>query len=63
MRSSGIGFDPDGFSSSLDQLKAVRALCFGEEPSEAPTGDPDEFWVQKSQKMWQPPLHVVQAYD
>ena len=34
--------DPDGFSSSLDLMKTVRAFCFVEEPSGAPSGDPEE---------------------
>ena len=35
--------DPDGFSSSLDLMKTVGAFCFGEEPSESPSGDPEEI--------------------
>ena len=35
--------DPDGFSSSLDLMKTVRAFLSGEEPSEAPSGDPEEI--------------------
>ena len=35
--------DPDGFSSSLDLMKTVAAFCSGEEPSGAPSGDPEEF--------------------
>ena len=37
----GIGLGPDGFSSSLDLMKTVGAFCFGEEPSEGPSGDPE----------------------
>ena len=47
MRSSGskvdIGLDPDGFSSSLDLMKTVGVFCFGEEPSEYSSGDPEEI--------------------
>ena len=47
MRSSAskvcIGLDPDGFSSSLDLMKTVGVFCFGEEPSEIPSGDPEEI--------------------
>ena len=39
----GIGLDPDGFSSSLDLMKTVGAFCFDEEPSGAPSGDPEEI--------------------
>ena len=39
----GIGLDPDGFSSSLDLSKTVGVLCFGEEPSGDPSGDPEEI--------------------
>ena len=35
--------DPDGFSSSLDLMKTVGAFCFGEEPTEAPSGDREEI--------------------
>ena len=35
--------DPDGFSSSLDLMKSVGALCSGKEPSGAPSGDPEEI--------------------
>ena len=45
MRSSGskvgIGLNPDGFSSFLDLMKTVEVLCFGEEPSGLPSGDPE----------------------
>ena len=34
--------DPDGFSLSLDLMKTVGAFCSGEEPSGAPSGDPEE---------------------
>ena len=37
----GIGLDPDGFSSSLDLMKTVGVFCFGEEPSEGPSHDPE----------------------
>ena len=47
MRSSGsivgIGLDPDGFSSSLDLMKTVGVFCFGEGPSEGPSGYPVEI--------------------
>ena len=39
----GIGLDPDGFSSALDLMKAVGVFCFREEPSEGPSGDPEEI--------------------
>ena len=39
----GIGLDPDGFSSSLDLMKTVGALCSGEEPSGDPSCDPEEI--------------------
>ena len=58
----GIGLDPDGFSSSLGLMKTVGAFCSGEETSGAPSGDPEEIYLQKGQKMQKPPLHVVQAY-
>ena len=45
-----------------EEIKTVGASCFGEEPSVAPSGDPEEFYLQKGQKMQKPPLHVVQAY-
>ena len=35
--------DPDGFSSSLDLMKTVGALCSGEEPSGDPSRHPEEF--------------------
>ena len=47
----GIGLDPDGFSSSLDLMKTVGAFCSGEVPSGYPSGDPDEIYLQKGQKM------------
>ena len=40
---SGIGLDPDGFSSSLFLMKTVGTFCFGEEPSGYPSGDPEEI--------------------
>ena len=39
----GIGFDPDGFSSSLDLIKTEGVFCFGEDLSEGPSGDPEEI--------------------
>ena len=54
--------DPDGVSSSLDLMKTVGAFSFAEEPSGDPSGDPEEIYLQKGQKMQKPPLHVVQAY-
>ena len=39
----GIGLDLDGFSSSLDLMKSVGVFCFGEEPSEGTSGDPEEI--------------------
>ena len=39
----GIGLDPDGFSSSLDLIMTVEVFCFSENPSEYPSGDPDEI--------------------
>ena len=48
----GIGLDPDG----------LGAFVSGEEPSGSPSGDPEEIYIQKGQKMQKPPLHVVQAY-
>ena len=45
--------DPDGFSSSLDLMKTVGALCFGEEPSGAPRCDPEEIlsseWLEHAE--------------
>ena len=35
--------DPDGFSSSLDLMKTVEAFCSGDEPSGAPSVDPEEI--------------------
>ena len=35
--------DLDGFSSSLDLMKTAGAFCFDGEPSEAPSGDPEEI--------------------
>ena len=35
--------DPDGFSSSLDLMKTVGTLRFGEEPSGDPSGDQEEI--------------------
>ena len=35
--------DPDGFSSSLDLMKTVRAFCLGEEPYGSPSRDPEEI--------------------
>ena len=35
--------DPDGFSSSLDLMKTIGALCFVSEPSGDPSGDPEEI--------------------
>ena len=35
--------DPDEFFSSLDLMKTVAALCFGEEPCRSPSGDPEEI--------------------
>ena len=35
--------DPGGFSSSLDLMKTVGAFCSGEEPSGAPSDDPEEI--------------------
>ena len=47
MRSSGskvgIGLDADGFSSSPDLMKTLGVFCFGEEPSECLSGDPEEI--------------------
>ena len=37
----GIGLDPDGFSSSLDMMKTLGVFCFGEEPSDGTSGDPE----------------------
>ena len=37
----GIGLDPDGFSTSLDLMKTVGVFCFGEEPFDGPSGDPE----------------------
>ena len=54
--------DPDGFSSSLDLMKTVGAFCFGAVHSGDPSGDPEEIYLQKGQRMQKPPLHVVQAY-
>ena len=51
----GIDLDPDGFSSSLDLMKTVWVFCFREYPCEGPTGDPDEIYLQKGQKMWKRP--------
>ena len=39
----GIGLDPDRFSSSLDLMKTVGAFCSGDQPSGAPSGDPEEI--------------------
>ena len=35
--------DPDGFSSSLDLMKTVRAFCSDEEPSGDTSGGPEEI--------------------
>ena len=47
----GIGLDPDGFSSPLAPMKTIGAFWTGEEPSGDPSGDPEEFYLQKVQKM------------
>ena len=39
----GVGLDPDGFSSSLALMKTVGVFCFGGEPHEVPSGDPEEI--------------------
>ena len=39
----GVGLDPDGLSSSLDLMKTVGVFGFGEEPTEGPSGDPEEI--------------------
>ena len=46
-----VGLDPDRFSSSLDLMKTVGVLCCGEEPSEGPSDDSEEIYLQKGQKM------------
>ena len=43
-------------------MKTVGVFSFGGESSEAPSGDPEEIYLQKGQKMQKPPLPVVQAY-
>ena len=58
----GIGFDPDGFSSSLDLMKTVGAFCSGEDLLGIHVVIQRKFYLQKHQKMQKPPLHVVQAY-
>ena len=35
-----IGFDSDGFSSSLDLMRTVEVFCFVEQPSECTSGCP-----------------------
>ena len=42
--------DPDGFSSSLDLMKAVGAFCSSKEPSGAPSGDPVEIVSSEGSK-------------
>ena len=39
----GIGLNPDGLSSSLDMMETVGGFCFGEDPSDGPSGDPEEI--------------------
>ena len=39
----GIGLNPDGLSSSLDMMETVGVFCFGEDPSDGPSGDPEEI--------------------
>ena len=54
--------DPDGFSSYLDLMKTVGAFCSGEEPSGAPSGDPEEILSSEGSEDVETSLHVVQAY-
>ena len=58
----GIGLDPDGFSSSLDQMKTVGAFCSVRNLMGLQVVIQRKFYLQKGQKMQKPPLHVVQAY-
>ena len=44
----GIGLHLDGFSSSLDLMRTIGTLWFGEEPSGVPSEDPDGFYFQGS---------------
>ena len=54
--------DPDGFSSSQDLMKTEGAFCFGEEPTGAPSGEPEKSLSSEGSEMQKSPLHVVQAY-
>ena len=54
-----MGLDPDGLSSSLDLMKNVNAFCFNDEPSEGPTGDPDEMLSSEEPE----DEETIQAYD
>ena len=49
----GIGLDPDGFFSSLSLMKTVGVFCSGEEPYDAPSGDPEEIlsseWLEDAE--------------
>ena len=58
----GIGLDPDGFSSSLDLMKTAGVLCLVSNLLRIPVVIHKKFYLQNSQKMQKPPLHVVQAY-
>ena len=57
----GIGLDPDGFSSSLDLMKTIGAFCFVGNLLGIQVVIQRKCYLQKSQKMQKPPLHVVQA--
>ena len=63
MRSSGSkvgrGLDPDGFSGPDGDC---RVFCFSINPVNVHVVIQMKFDLQKGQKMWKPPLHVVQAY-
>ena len=43
-------------------MKTVGVFCFGEEPSEGPSGDPEEIISSEGAKDVETSLHLVQAY-
>ena len=53
--------DPDGFSSSLDLMKTV-VFCSGEEPSGAPSGEPEEILSSEGSEDVETSPPCVQAY-
>ena len=54
--------DPDGFSSSLDLMKTVEALCSGEYSSRDPCGDPEDILSSELSEDAETSPRVVQAY-